>query len=149
MKLWALLLAAASAAAQQPSLDDQKQAAQKDCGSVVIVKCELPAPAIGASAAEPALQQPRLFSARRQTTGVQALDGVVIEGEALRRRSVEETMAGAFPTVRARDGSHTFDSGDGSKCTCLNVCPPWPFPCCTCSAVMSRYRSMPGSSPLN
>ena len=43
-------------------------------------------------------------------------------------------MAGAFPTVRARDGSYTFESGDGSKCTCMNVCPPWPFPCCTCSA---------------
>jgi len=26
---------------------------------------------------------------------------------------------------------------------------PWPLPCCFCSARMSRYRSMPGSSPLN
>ena len=29
----------------------------------------------------------------------------------------------------------------------MNVCPPWPLPCCTCSGHMSRYRLMPGSSP--
>ena len=52
-------------------------------------------------------------------------------------------------TVRTRDGSYTFDNGEGSKCTCMNVCPPWPLPCCTCSGQLGRYRSMPGSSPLN
>ena len=57
-------------------------------------------------------------------------------------------MASAFPTVRARDGSYTFDSGEGSKCTCMNVCPPWPLPLHMLRPVGS-VPAMPGSSPLN
>ncbi len=146
LKWWALLAVAASASfAQQPVLDDGKQAVPKDCGSVVIVKCD--SPHLGAS--DQTRQQSRHVEPRRQNPLVQQLDGVVIEGEALRRRSIEEVMSSAFPAVRARDGNYTFDTGEGTKCTCMNVCPPWPLPCCTCSGHMSRYRAMPGSSPLN
>ncbi|MGZ9058302.1 MAG: hypothetical protein ACXW14_03545, partial [Burkholderiaceae bacterium] len=86
---------------------------------------------------------------RRTSPLVQQLDGVVIEGELLRRRSIEETMNIALPPVRPRDGSYTIETGEGTQCSCMNVCPPWPLPCCTCSGHMSRYRAMPGSSPLN
>lgn len=143
-----LLVAATSVVAQSPALDAGTRAAQKDCGSVVIVKCDAPAAVTDTGASEQG-QQSRRTEPRRTSPLVQQLDGVVIEGELIRRRSIEETMAGAFPTVLPRDGNYTFDKGEGSKCTCMNVCPPWPLPCCTCSGQMSRYRAMPGSSPLN
>jgi len=149
LKWWALLGVAASASlAQPPASDGRDQAAAKDCGSVVIIKCDRPASEASAGTSDQARQQARA-EVRRQDPFAQQLEGVVIEGELIRRRSIEETMASAFPTVRARDGSSTFDSGEGSKCTCMNVCPPWPLPCCTCSGQMGRYRAMPGSSPLN
>jgi hypothetical protein len=150
LKWWALLAVAASASlAQQPASDGRNQAAAKGCGSVVIIKCDRPASEASASTSDQARQQARRAEVVRQNPFAQQLEGVVIEGELIRRRSIEETMASAFPTVRARDGSYTFDSGEGSKCTCMNVCPPWPLPCCTCSGQLGRYRAMPGSSPLN
>ena len=150
MKLWALLAVAASASFAQPHAPDgHNQAAVKDCGSVVIIKCDQPASAASAGTSDQARQQARRGEVLRQNPFAQQLEGVVIEGELIRRRSIEETMSSAFPIVRARDGSYTFDSGEGSKCTCMNVCPPLPFPCCTCTGQMGRYRAMPGSSPLN
>ena len=141
-------IAASAAIAQPPALDDAKRTAQTDCGSVVIIKCDRPAPVGNTSASEQARQQSRRIELRRQDPPIQALDGVVIEADVVRRRSIEETMGSAFPIVRPRDGSYTFETGEGSKCTCMNVCPPWPLPCCQCSAEMSRYRSTPGSAPL-
>ena len=150
MKWWALPLLAASASfAQQPASDDDKRAAAKDCGSVVIVKCDRPVPEQSVGTSDQDRQRARRVELLRENPFAQQLEGVVIEGELIRRRSIEETMASAFPTVRSRDGSYTFDKGEGSKCTCMNVCPPWPLPCCTCSGQMGRYRAMPGSSPLN
>jgi hypothetical protein len=150
LKWWALFGVAASASlAQPPASDGRDQAAAKDCGSVVIIKCDRPASEASAGASDQARQQVRRAEVRRQDPFAQQLEGVIIEGELIRRRSIEETMASAFPTVRARDGSYTFDNGEGSKCTCMNVCPPWPLPCCTCSGQLGRYRAMPGSSPLN
>jgi hypothetical protein len=148
LKWWALLLIAASASfAQLPSLDDGKQAPLQDCGSVVIVKCDRASARSEATSDQ--ARQSRRGELSRQNPFVQPLEGVVIEGELIRRRSIEETMASAFPTVRPRDGNYTFDKGAGSKCTCMNVCPLWPLPCCTCSAPMGRYIGTPGSSPLN
>ncbi len=136
---WLLYLVVVSAAvAQQPALDDRQLVAPLDCGSVVIVKCDRPAPA--------GIAQQQL---RRQLPVSQQLDGVVIEADAIRRRSIEEAMGNAFPILRPRVGDYTFQTGEGSQCTCMNLCPPWPLPCCNCSGQMSRYRLMPGSSPLN
>jgi hypothetical protein len=143
------LIAASASFAQQRASDQGTQATAKDCGSVVIIKCDRPAPEGSAGTSEQTRQQTRRVELLRQNPFAQQLDGVVIEGELIRRRSIEETMASISPTVRSRDGSYTFDKGEGSKCTCMNVCPPWPLPCCTCSGQMGHYRAMPGSSPLN
>ena len=146
LKLWMLLLIAASAPlAQQTAREARKHAAPKDCGSVVIVKCDRPTlePADGAS------ELARRTELRRLASGVQQLEGVVIEDEAIRRKSIAESMGSAFPVFRSRDGTHTFEVGDGSKCTCANVCLPPPLPCCQCTPNLSRYRQTPGSSPLN
>ena len=146
---WAVLqlLAVSGASAQPASLNDLS-AERTDCASVVIVRCERPAAEIQTGTPDQARQQSRRSEPRRQSSMVQQLDGVVVEGEALRRRSIEEMMNIA-PPLRARDGNYTFETGEGTKCTCMNVCPPWPLPCCTCSGHMSRYRLMPGSSPIN
>ena len=141
------MLAASAASFAQLAQNDATAA--KDCGSVVIIKCDQPAPETSSAQTEFARQQARRGQALRQDPLRQQLEGVVIEGELTRRRSIEETMASAFPAVRARDGTYTVERAAGSKCTCMNVCPPWPLPCCTCSSPMSNYRSMPGSSPLN
>lgn len=135
--------------AQQLPLDDSTRASLADCGSVVIVKCDRPAAETQPGVSDQTLQQSVRTELRRQSPLVQQLDGVIVEGEALRRRSIEEMMNFALPPVRPRDGTHTFETGEGTKCSCMNVCPPWPLPCCTCSGHMSRYRAMPGSSPLN
>ncbi len=149
LKLCALsFIAASSVIAQSPALDTDKRAATTACDSVVIIKCDAPAASTGASPSAQ-VQQSRSVDLRRQNPLTQQLEGVVIEGELIRRRSIEETMASAFPAVRARDGNYTVETGEGTKCSCMNVCPPWPLPCCTCSGHLSRYRAMPGSSPLN
>lgn len=139
-------LLAAGLVNAQSQLDRTETAAQADCGSVVIVKCERPAVT---DAPAQVRQRSRDIAFRRQSAGVQQLDGVVIEADVIRRRSIEEIIGSAFPPLRARDGTYTFATGDGSQCTCMNVCPPWPLPCCTCSSLMNRYISTPGSSPLN
>ncbi len=132
-------------ASAQQSLGVRDGVAPTDCGSVVIVKCDRPASVGGGGSTDAS----RRVELRWQGSLVQQLDGVVIEDQAIRRRSVEETMGGAFPALRPRNGDYTFATGEGAQCTCDNNCPPWPLPCCVCSAQLSRYRSMPGSSPLN
>jgi len=136
------------AASAQPSTGVNTSVAPPDCGSVVIVKCDRPAAAVSGGSGG-STDASRRVELRRQGSLVQQLDGVVIEGQAIRRRTVEETIGSAFPALRPRDGDHTFTTGEGAQCTCNNNCPPWPLPCCVCSGHMSRYRSMPGSSPLN
>jgi len=131
---WPLLLIAAPAAiAQQQPSDSAKPAGLADCGSMVIIKCDRPA-----DASEQVRQPSRRVELRRQALPVQQLEGVVIESEAIRRRSIEEMMSSAFPPALARDGNYTFDTGEGSKCTCMNVCPPFPFACCVCSPRTGR-----------
>ncbi|MGH6608976.1 MAG: hypothetical protein ACRECQ_01845 [Burkholderiaceae bacterium] len=136
-----IFIALGPADAQQPVIDSS----QLDCGSVVIIRCDRPATTEQAEAQ----QRSRSIDLRRQPQSLQQLDGVVIEADALRRRSIEQTMAGAFPILLPRDGNYTFRTSESSKCTCMNVCPPPPLPCCNCSVPMNRYLSTPGSSPLN
>jgi len=146
--MWcAVLLVAAASVAQQTVPDEGKRVAAPECSSVVIIKCERPQ-AAGASAAQTTEQSLRAES-RRQNSQLQQLDGIVIEDNAIRRRSIEDTIGSAFPPLRPRDGDTTFSTAEGAQCTCNNNCPPWPLPCCVCSGQMNRYRSTPGSSPLN
>jgi len=129
----------------QPANSDGRDSPQMDCGSVVVVKCDRAVRAVPSSGSATARQ----IEQRRVSPLIQQLDGVVIEGDAIRRRTVEDVIGGAFPAARPRDGDTTFSTGEGKQCTCLNLCPPWPLPCCNCSSHMNRYINMPGSSPLN
>ena len=142
----AVLLVVAASLAQQTAVDDSKRVASPDCGSVVIIKCDRPATDV---VAPQTAEQSRRAVSRRQSSQLQQLDGIVIEDNAIRRRSIEDTIGSAFPPLRPRDGDTTFSTAEGAQCTCNNNCPPWPLPCCVCSGQINRYRSTPGSSPLN
>ncbi|MBC8119007.1 MAG: hypothetical protein H7X75_05460 [Burkholderiaceae bacterium] len=144
--IWFAVLVAAAALAQQSVPDEGKRVAP-DCGSVVIIKCERAQPA-GLDTARTA-EQARRAESRRQASPLQQLDGIVVEDNAIRRRSIEDTIGSAVPPLRPRDGDYTFSTAEGAQCSCMNNCPPWPLPCCVCSGQMNRYRSTPGSSPLN
>lgn len=108
----------------------------------MVVRCDRAPPALSAT------QDRTARAANRRRTGSDPLelDRIVIEADPV-RRSVEDAMAGALP-VQPTYGTHTFTTAEGSQCSCMNRCPPLPFPCCQCSPHMSRYSVSPGASPL-
>jgi hypothetical protein len=145
-----LLLLAALAAAAAPDAPVQPAVrGLPDCGSVVVVRCEPaqadrpPAPRNEAARRE----RERQFAARRAGSA-QEFDRIIIEGEAIRRRTFDEAIAPAFPALKPVDGTTTTTIAESAQCTCMNRCPPLPFPCCQCSAHPSRYALSPGASPL-
>jgi hypothetical protein len=141
------MLAAAASAQEHGS----NVRALPDCGSVVIVKCDptrtanVP-PQTPREAAR--RDQARGLAARREAPTTQDFGLVIIEGEAVRRRTLEEALASAFPQSRPADGSYTYTIAESAQCTCMNQCPPPPFPCCQCSGHMNRYAASPGSTVL-
>jgi hypothetical protein len=144
----ALALFLVAAAAAQES---DRVRALPDCGSVVVVKCEptrtaVPLPPSASEAAR--RDQSRTLAARRENSTAQDLGWAIIEGEAIRRRTLEEAFSPAFPQVRPVDGTYTFTIAESAQCTCMNRCPPPPFPCCQCSGHMNRYSTSPGASVL-
>jgi hypothetical protein len=110
---------------------------------VVVVRCDPTAKAATSTQRERAQ---RLEERRRTPLDGLELERIVIEADPI-RPSIEETLSRPFAAGPAH-GTHTFTTGEGSQCTCMNTCPPFPFPCCDCSAHMSRYSRMPGASPL-
>lgn len=143
------LLAAwvALAGAQAPS--GRAGSASKDCGSVVIVRCEAPPQSAvtppQSAGAPPRVAAARVEARRQALMDPLALDQVIIEADPV-RRSLEDALSAPF--MRPPHGTHTFVSADGSRCSCMNRCPPIPFPCCQCSAQPRTYVTSPGSSPL-
>jgi hypothetical protein len=147
---WLLLLLTARAALAAPEAAPQPSVrAMSDCGSVVVVRCE-PAQATRPPTPrdETARRERGRQSVARRPASAQELDRIIIEGEAIRRRTFEETMAPAFPELKPVDGTTTTTIAESAQCTCMNRCPPIPFPCCQCSAHPSRYSLSPGASPL-
>jgi hypothetical protein len=112
------------------------------CASVVVVRCDRVNPALSPRRAS----AQRVEERRRAAFEPLELDRIVIEADPL-PGGVEDAMSGAFAS-RPAYGTHTFVTGEGSQCTCMNRCPPVPFPCCQCSAHMSHYSLSPGSAPL-
>jgi len=124
-----------------------------ECGSVVVVKCEKPksidSPRAAAERAQRIDRSGRVES--RRSGSVQELDAIVIEADRIRQLSAEEAIERALRTETPRAGTHTYSTGVGTQCTCMNICPPWwtLMPCCSCtSQTGSRMSTAPGSSPL-
>ena len=121
-------------------------AAPPDCGSVVIIKCDKPPADAQARAKREAA---RRLEARRADRVTIELDRVIIEGDG-ERRSPEEAISRALARPLIRPGETSFSIGESAQCTCLNICPPPPFPCCSCTdQVGSRHATSPGWKPTN
>lgn len=103
----------------------------RDCGSVVIVRCD---------------RERMARPARRAPLDPLQLERIVIEADPL-ARSLSEALSPGFSNQPAQ-GTHSFATAEGGQCTCMNRCPPPPLSCCSCSAPMNRYSRMPGSSLL-
>lgn len=112
------------------------------CESVVVVRCE----SAPETTAPQRAQARRIEERRRPPLDSAELEQIVIEADPI-RPSLQSILSGAF-AARPAGGTHTFSTAEGSQCTCMNRCPPVPFPCCDCSSLMSRYTAMPGASPL-
>jgi hypothetical protein len=114
----------------------------QDCGSVVVVKCEAP-PAAERSKQDAA----RRADARRTAQATQEMDRIIIEGDS-ERRTPEQTLDRALARPLVKRGETTFAFGESKQCTCLNICPPWPLPCCSCTPETgSRHATSPGWKP--
>jgi hypothetical protein len=118
-----------------------------DCGSVVIVKCDKPDPAV---TGRPKLEAARRIESRRIDRATVELDRIIVEGDAERPDSPEQAISRALSRPLARPGEHTFATGESAQCTCRNVCPPPPLPCCSCTdRPGSRHATAPGWKPTN
>ena len=120
--------------------------AAPDCGSVVIIKCDKPAAESPARARQDAA---RRVEARRADQLTIELDRVIIEGDG-ERRSPEDAISRALSRPLIRPGESSFSIGESAQCTCLNIGPPPPFPCCNCTdRVGGRHATSPGWKPTN
>lgn len=134
-----------SALAQAPALTPKLPPRTSDCGSVVIVKCERPE----ADDAQRARREATLrIENRRGASAVDVMDRVIIEDDAIRPDSPEAAINRALSRPLMRQGENSFSIGEASQCTCMNICPPPPFPCCQCTdRVGSRHSTAPGWAP--
>ena len=118
-----------------------------DCGSVVIVKCDKPDPAVND---QPRLEAAWRIESRRLDRATVELDRIIIEGDAERAQSPEQAIGRALSRPPLARGEHSFSIGESAQCTCMNICPPPPFPCCSCTdRVGSRLAHSPGWKPTN
>lgn len=113
------------------------------CESPVIVRCEPPSQAERSPLKQRAQ---RIEERRRAPLDTVELGPIVIEADSV-RPSFADVLSRPF-AVSPNSGTYTFATGEGTQCTCMHRCPPFPFPCCDCSSPMNRYSAMPGSSPL-
>jgi hypothetical protein len=97
-------------------------------------------------AADPRDRARRVDQRRRGFIEPLDLDRIIIESDPL-KRSVEDAMSDALIS-RPPGGTYTITTAEGSQCSCMNRCPPIPFPCCQCAPHPSRYTLSPGSTPL-
>jgi hypothetical protein len=118
--------------------------APPDCGSVVIIRCDPPPASVDARP-----EAARRLEERRMSSAAM-MDRIIIEEDAMRPASPESVISRALSTPFVKPGEHSFSIGEGAQCTCRNICPPWPLPCCNCTdQVGSRHATAPGSKPTN
>jgi hypothetical protein len=133
-----------NASAQSPAAKATAEPKMPDCGSVVIIKCEPPA----VEDAQRARREAARHIENRRGGSVDVMDRVIIEDDALRPDSPEAAINRALSRAPVRQGENSFSIGESAQCTCMNICPPPPFPCCQCTdRVGSRHSSSPGWAP--
>jgi hypothetical protein len=139
---FALLLAAGAGSQPVPVVPSPPT---PECGSVVVVRCDKPEPPASERSKRDAV---RRIEARRSDRAAVELDRVIIEGDAERPESPEQTISRALSRAPLPRGEHSFATGESARCTCMNICPPPPFPCCNCTdRVGSSLANAPGWKP--
>jgi hypothetical protein len=114
----------------------------QDCGSVVLLKRDKPE----ASDKDKARARQQMES-RRTNQSMLEFERIIIEGDS-ERRSPEDAINRALSRAPLRQGEQTFAIGESAQCTCMNICPPPPLPCCQCTdRVGSRHSTSPGWAP--
>ena len=138
--LCALSVAQPGAQAPKPAVPTLPQ----ECGSVVIIKCDKPE----TPGSDPKREVARRLETRRADRATLELDRVIIEGEADRPETPQQAIGRALYRPLVARGEHSFSMGESAQCTCMNICPPPPFPCCNCSdRVGSSLANAPGWKP--
>ena len=136
------VLATAQIDAQAPQPSAPKPA--QDCGSVVIIKCDKPKPSANGARRNAARQ----MESSRANRATFELDRVIIESEADRLETPEQTIGRALYRPLITGGEQSFSIGESAQCTCRNICPPPPLPCCSCTdRVGSSLANAPGWKP--
>jgi len=116
-----------------------------DCGSVVLIKCDKPALAPNERDRRDAA---RRVEARRADRATVELDRIIIEGDAEHADSPQHAISRALSRPLVVEGEYSFTIGESAQCTCRNICPPPPFPCCACTdRVGSSLANAPGWKP--
>lgn len=120
-----------------------------DCGSVVLIKCDKPASGSQAVAPpDPARRAAaQRMENRRADQAIIEMERLIVEGDG-ERRSPEDVISRALAQPLVREGQHSYSIGESAQCTCMNICPPPPLPCCACTdRVGSRQATSPGWKP--
>jgi hypothetical protein len=116
-----------------------------ECGSVVVIRCDRPEPPASERAKQEAA---RRIEMRRADRAAVELDRIVIEGDAERPQSPEQAIGRALSRPIVRPGETSYSIGEAAQCSCMNICPPPPFPCCSCSDQPGRrLATSPGWKP--
>jgi hypothetical protein len=132
-------------AAQTPAAQAPVAQEVPDCGSLVIVKCERREVD---DAQRTRREAARRIETRRGGNALDVMDKVIIEDDAIRPDSPEAAINRALSRPLAKQGEYSFSIGESAQCTCMNICPPPPFPCCQCTdRVGSRHSTAPGWAP--
>lgn len=116
-----------------------------ECGSVVVIRCDKPEPPASERAKQ---EEARRIEMRRADRATVELDRIVIEGDAERPQSPEQAIGRALSRPLVRPGETSYSIGEAAQCSCMNICPPPPFPCCSCSDQPGRrLATSPGWKP--
>jgi hypothetical protein len=130
-----------------PGQDLTAPSAPPNCGSVVIIKCDKPKLSPSERDRKDAARD---IEARRTDRAAVEFDRVIIEGDAERPDTVQQAISHTLSRPLVVPGEHSFSIGESAQCTCRNICPPLPFPCCACTdRVGSSLANAPGWKPTN
>jgi hypothetical protein len=108
------------------------------CSSVVVVHCDPAPPAPVGTAEQSRAARERADAAQRDAQRrLSAADAdpnrTIVYVEQFKPMTVEESIASVGTSSPLTPGTHTIDTPDRGRCTCINNCPGWFTNCCQCS----------------
>jgi len=118
---------------------------QQQCQSVVQLRCDT---SVGSATSDQRRDAALRLEIQRSNPALE-LDQIVIEADRP-VSSISDTMGRQLSRPLVSQGEHSFAIGESAQCTCMNICPPPPFPCCACTDIVgSRLSQSPGWAPTH